>query len=509
MRGPVIADLVRKSRLSRGQAEGTALVYRDTRLSYVEVDEHSNRLAAGLLASGLARGDRVAILAHNRAEYLLAFLAIAKAGAVAVPLNYLLRGPEIAYHLDDSGASWTFVEQRFLETLRPLAARRSGHQIVVFDGAGGAGELGFEELVAKGAAATALPEVKPDDVALLQYTSGTTGRPKGATHTQAGVVLNAVSQVMDMPLRHDDIYLCTPALCWAAGLHSGLLAWMQRGATIVLYPSGGFDPDALCATIEAERITATVMVPAVLRAVLDSGALNRHDVSSLRMLLVGAEPVPVQLLDRLHQALGGVEVVQGYGQSEFPTIMATLDPRYARSKTGSTGKAVGLTELRVVDESGNDVEPGVHGEILCRSAATMRGYWNKPEETEASIVDGWLRTGDRGWVDEDGFLYIAGRSKDLIISGGLNVYPAEIERVLAEHPAVAECAVIAMADPKLGEVGCAFVVLAPGAAAGEEELRELCREQLAGYKVPRRWVLRDEPLPRTPSGKVRKFLLQT
>ncbi|HTK61479.1 MAG TPA: AMP-binding protein [Pseudonocardia sp.] len=508
MPGPVIADLFHKSRLSRGEPGRTALVDRDVRLSYAELDERSDRLAAGLLAHGLAVGDRVAILSHNRVDYVVTFLALAKAGAISVPVNYLLRGPEIRYHLEDSGATWTFVERQFLNVLRPLVADLPGHRVVVFDGATEDGELGFEELLAKGASGAVLPEVEPSAVALLQYTSGTTGRPKGATHTQAGVVLNSVSQVMDMPIRHDDVYLCMPALCWAAGLHSGLLAWMQRGATVVLHPSGGFDPDAACALVEAERVTAMIMVPAVLRVVLDSGALQRHDVGSLRFLLVGGEPVPVESLDRLERALPSVEVVQAYGQSEFPTIMATLDPRYGRTRAGSTGKALGLTELRVIDEAGADVAAGVHGDIICRSPATMRGYWNKPDETAASIVDGWLRTGDRGWVDDDGFLYIAGRSKDMIISGGLNVYPAEIERVLGEHPGVKECAATGVQDERLGEVGCAWVVLHEGTSVTEDELTALCREHLAGYKVPRHWVVCDEPLPRTASGKVQKFLLK-
>jgi acyl-CoA synthetase (AMP-forming)/AMP-acid ligase II len=508
MRGPVIADIIRKPRLSRGEADRLAVVFGETRRTYRELDERTSALAAGLLEAGFVKGDRVTILAHNRAEYVEAFFGIAKAGGVAVPVNYLLRASEVAYHLDDAAARWTFVEQRFLDVMRPLAAERPDHRLVVFDGPHEATEHGYEELVAKGGGAKDLPPVGPDDVSLLQYTSGTTGRPKGATHTQAGVVLNATAQSLDMPIREDDVYLCIPALCWAAGLHSGLMAWLQRGATVVLHPSGGFDPDIVCARIAEQRITSMIMVPVVLRAVLNSGALERHDFSSLRMLLVGAEPVPVELLDRLYAALPHVEVVQGYGQSEFPTIMAILDSKYARDKAGSTGKALSFVELKVVDESGADTAAGEHGEILCRSAATMIGYWNKPEETEAAFVDGWLRTGDRGWVDEDGFLYIAGRSKDLIISGGLNVYPAEVERVLAEHPSVAECAVVGTEDDRLGEVGRAFVVLRDGAGATEGELIEHCREHLAGYKVPRHWVMREEPLPRTSSGKAQKFKLK-
>ncbi|TCK22821.1 class I adenylate-forming enzyme family protein [Pseudonocardia endophytica] len=509
MGGSVVADLFRKSRLSRGEAEHTALVFGATRLTYAELDDLSGRLAAGLVVSGLHKGDRIAILSHNRAEYVVAFLGAVKAGAIVVPVNYLLRGPEIGYHLDDSGATWTFVEDRFLDVLRPLAAERPGHRVVAIDGTPNPGELALDDLLATDPDAATLPPVDGDDIALLQYTSGTTGRPKGAVHTQAGIVLNAVSQVMDMSIDADDVYLGIPALCWAAGLHTGLFAWIQRGATIVLNPSSGFDPDALCTLIEAERVTAMTIVPAVLRRVLDSGAVDRHDVSTLRYLIVGGEPVSVELLDRLDKAVPGAQVVQAYGQSEFPTVMSTLDPRYGRSKAGSTGKATGLAELRVVDDTGIDVPVGQDGEIICRSPATMQGYWNKPEETSRAIVDGWLRTGDRGRVDDEGFLYISGRSKDMIISGGLNVYPAEIEQILADHPAVAEVAVTGVADDRLGEIGCAHIVFAPGRSATEAELTAYCSDQLAGYKVPRLWLFRDEALPRTASGKVQKFRLDS
>ncbi|HEX4107554.1 MAG TPA: AMP-binding protein [Solirubrobacteraceae bacterium] len=506
MPGPTVGDLIRKRRLARGDAHKTAIAFGEERLTYGELDERTDHIAHGLVAAGFTKGERAAILAHNCIEYLEAFFAVAKAGGVNVPINYLLRANEVAYHLDDSGATWTFVQDRFLELMHPIAAERAGHRLVVF-GAAGDGEIAFADL--RDGAEGELPQVVPDDIALLQYTSGTTGRPKGATHTQRGIVLNAAMQALDIPLREDDVYLAIPALCWAAGLHSIFSPELFRGASIVLHPSSGFDPDNVCALVARERVTTIVMVPVVLRAVLDSGAFERHDVSSLRLIIVGAEPVPVELLDRLDQALPGVQVVQGYGQSEFPTIMATLDPRYAREKAGSTGKALSLSELRVVDDEGLDVPAGEHGEILCRAACTMLGYWNKPEETATAFLGDWLRTGDRGWLDEDGFLYIAGRSKDMIISGGLNVYPAEIERVLAEHPAVAECAVVGTEDARLGEVGRAFVVTREQATVSEAELEAYCREQLAGYKVPRHWVLRTEPLPRTASGKAQKFNLTT
>ncbi len=507
MEGPVVVDLIRKSRLSLRGPDEVAVCFRDEQRTFGELDERSDRLAGGMVAQGLVKGDRVGILSYNRLEYVELFLAIAKAGLIAVPLNYLLRGPELAYHIDDSGARVTFVEQRFLDVMRPLAAERGSHRLVLFDEPAAAGELTFDQVLTAGAGTTGLPAVSADDVVLLQYTSGTTGRPKGATHTQGGVVLNAVNQVMGLPVRDDDVYLSLPALCWAAGLHTGTFAWLLKGARVVIYPSRAFDPDEVCATVEAAGVTAMLMVPVVLRGIFASGAVTRHNLGRLRTVLVGGEPVSVELLDKLHSALPELQLLQAFGQSEFPTVMTALGAEIARSKAGSVGKAVGLARLRVIDDVGVDAEPGVHGEIVCRSAATMQGYWNKPKETQAAFTDGWLRTGDRGWVDEDGYLYIAGRSKEMIISGGLNVYPAEIERVLLGHSAVAECAVIGVPDDRLGEVGCAYVVPGGGAAVTQDELVEFCREQLATYKIPRHWVFRDAALPHTASGKIQKFRL--
>jgi fatty-acyl-CoA synthase len=342
---------------------------------------------------------------------------------------------------------------------------------------------------------------------LLQYTSGTTGFPKGATHSHETVLWNALGQIGDFAMTRRDVYLCIPALCWAAGLHDFTLPALWLGATVVLRPSRNFDAGEVWRTVERERVTLAVFVPSVLRLAL-SYPLEDHDLASLRLVASGGEPVPVAAIEEFQRRLPTCDLIQGYGMSEFPAIMTYLDSEYAVSKRGSAGRAGRITELRVVDGDGRDVPAGEHGEIVVRSPATMTGYWNRPDATAEVMAGGWFHTGDRGYLDEEGFLYIAGRSKDMIISGGLNVYPAEIERVLERHPAVREVAVVGIPDDRYGEVGEAHVVLHDGAEVTGEALDAFARADLANFKVPRRWVLRSDPLPRTASGKVQKYALK-
>jgi fatty-acyl-CoA synthase len=285
------------------------------------------------------------------------------------------------------------------------------------------------------------------------------------------------------------------------------LATLWVGGAVVVNPSRGFEAGEVMRTIERNGVTVTLFVPSVLRMVL-AHPLEDHDLSRLRKVLSGGEPVPVPVIEEFQRRLPSCDLIQGYGMSEFPTIMTFLDSEHAVSKRGSAGRATRITELRVVDDEDRDTPPGEHGEIVVRSPATMTGYYGREDATAAALAGGWLRTGDRGYVDDDGFLYIAGRSKDMIISGGLNVYPAEIERVIERHPAVAEVAVVGIADDRYGEVGEAHVVLREGATATEAELEAHARGELANFKVPRRWVLRTDPLPRTASGKLQKFSLR-
>jgi fatty-acyl-CoA synthase len=505
-----IATVIRKHASSPVPASQVAVVAGDHEVTFAELDGASDRIASGLKARGFARGDRLAIIGDNTVEWLEVFFAAAKLGGIVVPVSHLLKPPEVLYQLRDSGARWAFVEAKMLaDKYRPIAAVAGAELFVTGGPAGGEGTP-LEELRATAEVMIGAADGPSswEDLIVLQYTSGTTGSPKAAMHTHRALLTQALHQIADSSLTREDVYLVVPAFSWASGLHYMTLSSLYLGATVVLFPMGGFDPDRLCAAIERHGATRVVMVPTVLRRVVPSGAARRYDLSTLKTVLTGSEPVPVPLIEEFAEQLPHVGILQGYGMSEFPISTTILQPEDAIAKVGSAGKATLATELRVVDEEGNDRPPGEAGEIVLHSPATMTGYWQRPEETAAALVDGWFHTGDLGYLDEDGFLYIVGRKKDMIISGGLNVYPAEVEKVVMAHAAVAECAVVGVGDERFGEVGLAYVVPQAGAEADLDEVSAFAAEQLATYKVPKHWVARPEPLPRSPSGKVQKHLLE-
>jgi fatty-acyl-CoA synthase len=501
-----VADVIRRSPIATSDASRVALISGEHRLTYAELDERTDRLAVAWRSAGFSSGDRIGLLMGNRVEWIEIFFAVAKLGGVVVPLNHLLSAGELAAILDDCDARWVASEPAFAETAHQLAPGRR----LVSIGPAPAGALDLDELRdtrADPATHAFVAQASADDLVLLQYTSGTTGTPKGVMHTHTTVMWNSYHQLLDYQLTELDVWLTVPALCWAAGLHDLTLATLWSGGTVVLGPTSGFDPVQLLATIERERVTGTLLVPTVLRRVLATGSIADYDLTSLRHVLSGGEPVPQSALEHLSALVPSCEVSQVYGMSEFPTLMLRLSPGDAAGREGSTGKACSIATVRVVGEKDVDVKAGEIGEIICRSPATMRGYWGKPTETEATLKDGWLRTGDLARLDADGFVFVVGRSKDMIITGGLNVYPAEVERAIAEHPAVVEAAVVGRPDPEWGEVGAAIVVLNVADALDAATLTAYLRERVAGFKVPRTFEFTMTPLPRTTSGKVQKFML--
>ncbi|MFO7190628.1 MAG: long-chain fatty acid--CoA ligase [Thermocrispum agreste] len=496
-----LAEVLRKHRTAGSvNAERIAVTFEGASLTYDELDVRSDRVAAGLRARGFAHGDRVGVLLYNRLEWLELFFAVAKLGGVVVPINYLLKRKEVEFILDDCQARWLVFEKALADVAPVDGSRR----IVTIDTSVDGG-IDYQELLSADADDAPRDAAKADDLVLLQYTSGTTGTPKGAMHTHSTVLWNSFHQIVDYEITAKDVYLIVPALCWAAGLHDIALATLWRGGRVVLSPSTGFEPTRLLATVQRERVTATLMVPTVLKRVLAEPTLGDYDTSSLRLIVSGGEPVPVTAIEDAQRKLPNCAVLQVYGMSEFPTMMSYLPAEDAVRKLGSAGRACSAAELRIVDDKGNDVPPGVVGEIICRSPANMIGYYNRPEATKAALAGGWLHTGDLATYDEEGYIFISGRAKDMIISGGLNVYPAEVERVLAQHDDVIEAAVVGKPDDKWGEVGDALVVVRPGATVTEDELLEHMRAELANYKIPKRITLTTEPLPRTTSGKVQKF----
>ena len=495
---------------SQGAEPGrVALVFRDEVHTFEQLEVRAEALAAGLMAAGFVKGDRLCVLAHNRAAWFEIFFALAKIGGVMVPVNYLLKAKEVHHIVDDCQAGWLLAEDGLWPTVDGFRGDLDRPVRLISLGDAQEGALSYEELCAARESARPSVDVGPDDMFLLQYTSGTTGFPKGATHTHSTVLWNTIHQVPDFGISRDDVHLIIPAMCWAAGFHSFTLAVLWAGGSVVLNPSRNFDADEFCRTITQHRITKTILVPSVLRRVLDFDGLDDHDLSSLNLVLSGGEPVPVDAIEEWHTRVPSCSLVQGYGMGEFPTLMLYLKPEDAVRKAGAAGKPCLVAEIRVVDKDFVDTAVGEAGEIVVLSPACMTGYYGNPDSNAQTFVDGWMRTGDLAYKDDEGYVHVAGRTKEMIITGGLNVYPAEVERVLLAVDGVIEAAVVGEPDPKWGEIIHAFLIVPPHSTLSADDVAARCRDELANYKVPRRWTIREEPLPRTTSGKIQRRRLVT
>ncbi|MFT4262236.1 MAG: AMP-binding protein [Nocardioides sp.] len=504
-----LADIVLRPRTAWGRdPSAPAIAFGDRVIDYGELADGVRRVAAGLSRLGLRRGDVVAVLLKNRPEYLEAVFAVAHLGGVVVPLNYLLHPHEVEFIVADSGASWIITEPDLLAGAGGCPPPPVGPTRIVVGDEVPTGATAYASLLASDPVGCPPESVSADERLLLQYTSGTTGFPKGAIHTHATVLFNALGQIVDFGVSAADVHFVVPSLSWAAGLHCLTLSTLWRGGTVVLKETGGFDPHDFCATIERHRVTTGMFAPSVLRMVLGSGALDAHDLTSLRLVLSGGEPVSAAEIKEVQARVPGLELNQGYGVSEFPSTMLYLSADDVAEHGGAAGLSSITANVRVVDDAGRVLPAGEHGEIAVRSPQSSSGYHSRTGGETTAVVDGWLRTGDRGYVDEGGFVHVAGRVKEMIVSGGLNVYPAEVERVIATHPAVREAAVVGVPDDRYGEVGHAFVVLNSGTATSQDELTAFVRAELAGFKVPKHWTFRDEDLPRTVTGKVRRFELR-
>jgi fatty-acyl-CoA synthase len=505
--GFTVDALLQRNQPANGQQPGrVALAFEDQDVTFEQLEARASALAGGFLANGFEHGDVVAVLAYNRVEWFELLFALAKIGGVIVPVNYLLKPKEIAYIIEDSGSRWLVGEDALWETVAAVRLQADPDLRVLSLGDDQADALPYESVCRT--PGPALPSIqRADDLLLLQYTSGTTGFPKGAMHTHETVLWNSIHQIPDFGITRDDVHLVIPAMCWAAGFHSFTLAVMWAGGKVVINPSRGFSPESFCAIVERHGVTKTILVPAVLRRILGYAELESHDLSSLNLALSGGEPVPVQLIEEWHARVPSCALTQGYGMGEFPTLMLLLEPADAVRKAGAAGRSCLAARVRVVNAEFDDVAVDEVGEIVVLSPACMVGYFGKPNATAEAYHEGWMRTGDLARVDDEGYVHIAGRAKDLVIVGGLNVYPAEVERVILDLDAVAEAAVVGVPDPQWGEVPEAVVVVKNGHSITAAELEDHCRRELANYKVPRRWDVRSEPLPRTTSGKIKRHLL--
>ncbi len=495
-----IGDLLRRRAHLAPSTEALVEPATGRRLTYRELNARANCVANGLRGIGVSEGDRVALLLMNGAEFVESFYAVAKIGAVNVPLNWRLVPDELEFILADAGATVLVYGAEFAVAADELRSRGNATAIVhwIQAGADGAeGAVDYDDWL--GAQSDAEPELAgcDDDLLFIMYTSGTTGPPKGVMHTHDTVMwaIQTISATADfqvhdrflnsLPMFH--VGALTPSLCVA-----------YRGLTLVAMRS--FDPNDAWKQIEDERVTTTLLVPAMLQFMLGVYDPERHKASTLRWVMSGAAPVPLELI-KTYESMG-IEIHQVYGLTETcgPACLMTHEDALARA--GSTGRSFFHTEVRVVREDGSDCDPSEPGEVLVRGSHIMTGYWNRPGATAEAIVDGWLHTGDVATMDADGFVTIIDRTKDMLISGGENVYPAEIENVLLGHPAIIDAAVIGVPSATWGESPLAVVVVSDDDVCAEDVMAHT-RGKLAPFKTVKKVEFVTE-IPRNPSGKILK-----
>jgi long-chain acyl-CoA synthetase len=468
----------------------------DSVLTYAGLDEASGRVAGLLRSSGLQPGDRVGIMLPNVPSFAVAYYGVLRSGGVVVPMNPLLKEREVDYYIHDSGARVLFAWHEVPAATTDAARAAGARLIAVAPG-------NFEQSIAAFDADAEVASRAADDTAIILYTSGTTGHPKGAELTHFNLSRNAqVTATTLLGLDTTDAILGCLPFFHAFGQTCCLNAAIQAGSTLTLLSR--FDPSRALDIIANEGVTVFEGVPTMYSALLEQQTGNPRQVASLRVCISGGAALPVETLRRFEDSFD-CAVLEGYGLSETSPVASFNHPG-RQHKAGSIGTPIAGVEFRLLDEEGRDVAPGESGEIAIRGHNVMKGYWHKPDATAGAFVDGWFRTGDIARVDDDGYYYIVDRKKDLIIRGGFNVYPREVEEVLYEHPAVLEAAVIGLPHESLGEEIGAAVALREGQLASPEELQQFVKARLAAYKYPRRvWLV--DSLPKGATGKIMRRLV--
>ncbi len=477
-----------------------ALTFEGTTWTYQELQRRIDALAAHLALGGVGRGDRVGFLGLNQPAFFEALFATSRLGAIFVPLNFRLTGPELAFIISDAGIHTLIADAQHRGVIDSIRDDVGVHRYLSEAPIGG-----WEPLHADAPPLGQPAPIDADEVALIMYTSGTTGQPKGAMLTCANLWWNNTNAMHQMDILEDDVTLVVAPLFHIGGLNVTTLVTWQRGGEVVLHRS--FDPAACLEDVPRYGVTTMFGVPAMFLFLSQLPSFNDADLTTLRMLVCGGAPVPEALI-KLYNGRG-IPINQGYGLTETAPMVSFLSPEWALAKVGSAGRPGLFSQVRLADEENQTVtEPRVHGEVCTRGPNVMLGYWQRPNATAAAIdAAGWFHTGDVGYVDEDGFLYIADRVKDMVITGGENVYPAEVEGVLHECPGVADVAVIGLPDERWGERVVAVVVPSTGAEVTLEAVRAFAGERLARYKLPSQLETIDA-LPRNPAGKILKFELR-
>jgi len=499
-----IGDWIRK--WSCLQPHKRALIFEDRPFTYQEIHLRTNQLCHFLLALGVQKGDRVSVLLYNGPQYLEMFFALSKIGAILVPLNWRLAGPELEFIIKDSGTRMIVFDPGFKEvitSIRPHLNLSNGDYISV-ESPSPTWAKDYE----RGLLACPVKEphlqvsIGDEDPHILMYTSGTTGIPKGAILSHRKTFFNALNADLLYHLTSEDIMIVSRPLFHSGGLLVEAVPVLYKGGTLILKKR--FRPHEILEAIQKYRVTLLEMAATVYQFILRECDLTQYDLSSVRCYLTGGERVPQAMLREYYRK--GITVSQIFGQTETSTI-TFLSPEDATLKIGSVGLPVFHGEVRIVDNTGEDVSPGEVGEIIAKGPTLMSGYWNRPELTAETVRDGWLYTGDLALKDEEGYIYLVDRKTDMFISGGENIYPAEIEKILLTHPKIFDAGIVGIPDEKWGEVGKAFIVLKPGKTMCNGEVFEFLKGNVAKYKIPKVVEVVDE-LPKTASGKIQKFVLK-
>jgi long-chain acyl-CoA synthetase len=470
-----------------------ALKLDDAVVTYAQLDDGAARVAGLLKGKGLQPGDRVGIMLPNVPYFAIAYYGVLRAGGVVVPMNPLLKEREVGFYLSDPQARFLFAWHGFADAARAGAEEAGAELFLVEPGR-------FEQLLASAEPDHTDVERDGSDTAVLLYTSGTTGTPKGAELTHDNMLLNCLHGSGELiGVSPEDVILGALPLFHSFGQTCCLNGAVRVGACLSMIPR--FDPGKALEIVERDRVTIFEGVPTMYHAILHHPERERFDTSSLRICISGGSAMPVEVLRGFDEAFGAA-ILEGYGLSETSPVASFNHPGRVR-KPGSIGTPIEGVEMKVVDERDDDLPTGEVGEIVIRGHNVMKGYWNRPEATEEVMRGGWFHTGDMATVDEDGYFFIVDRKKDMIIRGGYNVYPREIEEVLYEHPAVSEAAVVGVQDPSMGEEVGAAVVVKPGEERDADAIRSFVKERVAAYKYPRKIWFVDE-LPKGPTGKILK-----
>lgn len=500
----IIPDLIRKS--AKSYRDRVAVSYNGQEMTYCQFMDRVNRLANGLIGLGLKKGDNVAIIMGNYPAMMESQFALSMAGMVFIRTNPRLSAKEYLNILNDSGARGILVGNEFGGTIAEVASKLKHAEFIIYDGTAKKGWHNYEELIAKSPGDDPCVEISSEDDNSMRFSSGTTGKPKGILHSEKSRMASVVNVLADTPISEDDVMLNVSSLSHGSSLY--FLVCFIRGAKNVI--SSSFEPESFYKTIEKERVTMTYLVPTVIGMLLDAGGHDKYDLSSLNLVIYAGSPLAPQKLKQAIRTYGNI-FHQVYGMGEAANVVTSFNKKdhlFFLKNSGDNdllpaGRPSLLTEVKIVDEAHRELGVGEMGEIVIKSDQLMKGYYQLPELTKASFHDGWFHTGDVGKKDEQGYLYVVERKKDMIISGGFNVYPTEVENAIYSHPAVSEVAVIGIPDEKWGEMIKAFVVLNPGMKVDEDEIINVCKENIASFKKPRLIEFLDA-LPRNANGKIMK-----